>query len=69
MQGRGYALEASRAWIDHASRARLADHVIASIHPDNAASIGLATRLGFAVDREDETPSGQPTLIYRLDLA
>lgn len=66
-QGRGLAAEGSRAWIDWAENEALIDHLIANIHPKNAPSIGLATKLGFQFDRQDETPSGKPTLIYRKD--
>ncbi len=67
-QGRGFASEGSRAWIRRARDQRIAKHLIANIHPENAASIGLAERLGFTFAREDVVPSGLPTLIYRLEL-
>ncbi|UEJ84267.1 GNAT family N-acetyltransferase [Brachybacterium halotolerans subsp. kimchii] len=67
-QGRGFASEGSRAWIRRARDQGIAKRLIANIHPENAASIGLARKLGFAFEREDFVPSGLPTLIYRLDL-
>ena len=67
-QHRGLAAEASRAWIDWARGALDRDHLIAVIDPRNSASIGLARRLGFALDRDDVTPTGVAVQIYRLNL-
>jgi RimJ/RimL family protein N-acetyltransferase len=67
-QGKGLAFEGSTRWIEWAKSEPGIDHLIANIHPDNAASIGLAKKLGFTFSRHDTTPSGLPTLIYRLDL-
>ena len=66
-QHRGLAAEASRAWIDWARGALGRDHLIAVIDPRNTASIGLALRLGFALDRADVTPTGVAVRIYRLN--
>lgn len=44
--GKGYALEAARAAMDYAFDTLGWDAVIHTIHPDNAASIALAERLG-----------------------
>ncbi len=66
-QGRGLATEGARAWLDIAAAIPDLDHVIANIHPENHSSTRLAEKLGFAFGRHDTTPSGQPTLIYRLD--
>jgi RimJ/RimL family protein N-acetyltransferase len=65
-QGKGLAFEGASAWIDWARSAPGIDRLIANIHPDNAASIGLAGRLGFGFHRHDVTPTGLPTLIYEL---
>ena len=67
-QGAGLATEGASAWIAWAKSTTPTDYLIANIHPDNAASIGLAKKLGFEFARHDVTPSGLPTLIYRLDL-
>jgi RimJ/RimL family protein N-acetyltransferase len=67
-QGQGLATEGCRAWIDWAMENRAIPSLIANIHPKNAASIHLATNLGFTFERNDQTPSGIPTLIYRLDV-
>jgi RimJ/RimL family protein N-acetyltransferase len=66
-QGQGLASEAARAWLDWARRSRVASYLTAVIHPDNAASIRLAERLGFTFDRTDQTP-WSPAVIYRHDL-
>jgi RimJ/RimL family protein N-acetyltransferase len=66
-QGRGLAAEESRAWIEWARTEPGIEHLIAVIDPRNAPSLGLATRLGFALDRPDVTPSGTPVLVYRLE--
>lgn len=65
-QGRGLAAEAARAWLDVASDDLGLDRLTAVVHPDNAPSRTLATRLGFRVHREDVTPSGVPVLVYEL---
>lgn len=65
-QGQGFATEGSEAWIAWAEANKDIPYIIANIHPDNAASIHRAEKLGFSYDRDDVTPSGLPTLIYRL---
>lgn len=67
-QGQGFATEGSQAWIEWAKANENIPYIIANIHPDNLASIHRAKKLGFTHDRNDMTPSGLPTLIYRLDL-
>lgn len=67
-QGKGIAFEGSVRWIEWAQSQSDVTYLIANIHSANAASIGLARKLGFAFDRHDTTPSGVPTLIYRLNL-
>ena len=67
-QGLGLAAEGANAWIAWAKSEATIDHLIANIHPDNQASIGLAKKLGFSFDRDDTTPSGIPTLIFRLSV-
>lgn len=76
-QRRGYASEATRAWVDHAF-ARLAVHrVVAHCHPDNVASWRTLERVGFVREgrfskdvyfRTDAAgrPIWQETLAYAL---
>jgi RimJ/RimL family protein N-acetyltransferase len=67
-QGRGLATEAASAWLDVAFGTLGLDRLTAVVHPDNAPSRTLATRLGFRVHREDVTPAGVPVLVHeRLD--
>jgi len=68
-QHRGLAAEASAAWIAWARNSLARDHLIAVIDPRNAASVSLALRLGFTVDRDDVTPTGVAVSVYRLELA
>ena len=67
-QGRGLAAEASRAWIEWARAEPGIDSLTAVIDPRNTPSIGLALRLGFALDRSDVTPTGVAVRVYRLQL-
>jgi RimJ/RimL family protein N-acetyltransferase len=67
-QGRGLATEAARAWPDVASGELGLHRLTAVIHPDNAASRALVTRLGFRVHREDVTPSGGRVLVLVHEL-
>jgi [ribosomal protein S5]-alanine N-acetyltransferase len=55
---RGYAIEATLALMDWAAREHDVRNFFVSIAPDNAASLALATKLGFAkvgeqIDEED----------------
>ena len=63
-QGRGYATEAARAWLDAAFGDLGLERLTAVIHPDNRPSRALAERLGFTVHRTDVTPSGAPAVVY-----
>ena len=65
-QGRGLATEAARAWLDVASGELGLHRITTVIHPDNAASRALVTRLSFRVHREDVTPSGVRVLVHEL---
>jgi RimJ/RimL family protein N-acetyltransferase len=67
-QHRGIAHEASVAWIEWARSSLERDYITAVIDPRNAASIRLARRLGFSLDRDDVTPTGVAVHIFRLDL-
>ncbi|MET4583463.1 RimJ/RimL family protein N-acetyltransferase [Conyzicola nivalis] len=67
-QGRGLAAEASRAWIEWARAEAGIDSITPVIDPRNTPSIGLALRLGFALDRSDVTPTGVAVRVYRLQL-
>ncbi len=63
--GAGFAQEAARVWLAWA--ATRYDRLIAVIDPANTPSIRLATRLGFAVDRQEDV-DGRRLSIYAIDL-
>jgi RimJ/RimL family protein N-acetyltransferase len=63
--GKGYATEGARAALEYAFTEMGREHVISLIHPDNAASIKVAERLGER--REGETDLfGTHVLIYGI---
>ena len=45
--GSGYATEAAAAIVHHGFAAARLPRIIADIHPDNAPSVGVASRIGF----------------------
>lgn len=63
--GRGYATEAARAALRFAFAELDQPHVISLIHPDNAASIRVAQRLGERLAGDTEI-HGKPARIYRI---
>jgi RimJ/RimL family protein N-acetyltransferase len=50
--GRGLATEAGRASIEFARRDLGLQRLVALVHPDNVASAGVVTKLGFAVEKQ-----------------
>lgn len=63
--GKGYAAEGARAALRFAFTQLNQPHVISLIHPENAASIRVADRLGER--RVDSTEVfGKPALVYRI---
>ena len=50
--GRGLATEAGRASIDFARDTLRLARLVALIHPDNVASVGVVGKLGFALERQ-----------------
>ncbi len=63
--GKGYALEGTRAALEHAFTALGRDHVVCVIRPENARSIRLAERLGGRLEREIEE-GGARLLVYGI---
>src|SRR5262245_51233727 len=63
--GRGYATEGARAALRFAFTQMNRPHVISLIHPDNAASIRVAQRLGERLAGQTEV-MGKPALVYRI---
>ncbi len=52
--GNGFATEGARAALDFAFSKLKLDHLISIIHPDNAASIRVAIRIGETLERQVE---------------
>ena len=65
-QGKGFATEAARRVRDFAFGPLDRDHFISIIHPDNAASIRVAEKIGERRFGET-TVKGIDALVYRLD--
>ncbi|MBY3064799.1 GNAT family N-acetyltransferase [Rhizobium laguerreae] len=66
-EGQGYALEASRAYLEHALGALATQPLIARIHRDNLESRKLASRLGGILDDDAVAPAWSPqALTYRF---
>jgi RimJ/RimL family protein N-acetyltransferase len=64
-QGKGYALEGTRAAVHHAFTALNRSHIVCLIQPENARSIRLAERLGAAPERETEE-SGRRLIVFGI---
>lgn len=65
--GRGYATEGARAALDFGFRELARPEIISLIHPDNAASIRVARRLGEELRGVTEL-LGRSVLVYGLTL-
>lgn len=63
--GKGYALEGTRAAVQHAFTTLDRDHIVCLIQPENARSIRLAQRLGASLERETES-SGKRLAVYGI---
>jgi RimJ/RimL family protein N-acetyltransferase len=66
LRGRGLATEAMRAAIADAWKRTEADHLVAYIGPENAASLHLAEKLGFRFRNDGLTRSQEPMLVFEL---
>ena len=55
--GKGYATEASKTILSHALEIELHKKIVADIHPENTASIGVAQKIGLKY-REDRSLHG-----------
>jgi len=62
--GQGYASEGVAAALRWADETRLADHYVAIIDPDNAASIRVIEKAGFAIG-EPALYKDEPILLFR----
>jgi len=66
LRGQGLATEAMRAAIADAWVRTNADHLVAYIRPENAASLRVADKLGFRFRNDGLTESGDPMLVFEL---
>ena len=64
--GKGYAIEAAEAALDHAFHTLRWPRAISLIDPDNQRSISVAERLGERFERDVEI-RGRRTLLYAID--
>lgn len=64
--GQRYATEAARAALRFAFTQLGRPHIISLIHPENAASIRVAERIGERLSGSTEL-MGKPVLVYRLE--
>lgn len=62
--GRGYASEAARAMCGHAFDTLGLERLIALIKPGNAASMRVAEKAGFTLERDTVRPSGATMHVY-----
>jgi RimJ/RimL family protein N-acetyltransferase len=67
-QRQGYATEAGLAALAWADAALGAPEIVAIVEPDNAPSIRVAEKIGFAV-RDDANYRGEPILLFRRPAA
>lgn len=63
--GKGYATEAAAAMRDWAFDTRGLATLVSYIDPRNAASVGVAVRVGGTLDPLAVTAGGDPDLVYR----
>lgn len=61
--GKGFASEGGRRALTYAFDEMGRDHVISLIHPENSASIAVATRMGESLEGDAEI-FGIPVLVY-----
>jgi RimJ/RimL family protein N-acetyltransferase len=64
--GHGIATEASRAALEWAWANVQVDHIISMIHPENAASIRIAEKLGESFEHS-QIHNGSEVLVYGID--
>ena len=65
-RGRGLATEAMLAAIGDAWTRAGAQHLVAYIRPENAASLRVAAKLGFSLRGPGRSRSGDPVGVYEL---
>jgi RimJ/RimL family protein N-acetyltransferase len=65
--GKGYATEVGRAMLQYVFEHSTLDRIYATIHPDNAASIKVAGKMGFSFQRTEIDPDGMPVSFFVIE--
>lgn len=64
---RGYATEAAAALLWHTYQTMHLNRIMACVHPENAASIGVLKKLGFTYSySKPSKPAGTDLLVYQI---
>ncbi|MCL4878137.1 MAG: GNAT family N-acetyltransferase [Anaerolineae bacterium] len=64
--GRGYATEVVRAMLDYGRHTLNLPRIVATIHPDNIASIHVAEKAGMIYEKDEVDDAGIPTRFYAI---
>ena len=67
--GQGYAYEAAIAVLAHAKNDIGLRRIVATVRPDNAASVGLLEKLGLRFERALERPEGGDLHLFGMEIA
>lgn len=67
--GKGYAHEAASAVLAHAKHDVGLKRIVATVRPDNAASIRLLEKLGLRFERALDRPEGGDLHLYGMEIA
>jgi RimJ/RimL family protein N-acetyltransferase len=62
--GQGLATEAARAVVSHATEDLHQSRLLATVHPQNQASIRVIEKVGFSFLREAEVRQGRPAMVF-----
>ncbi|MBI1281745.1 MAG: GNAT family N-acetyltransferase [Anaerolineaceae bacterium] len=64
--GQGLATEVAKAMVDYGCESCGLKRIIATIDPENSASIKVANKIGFVFSRTEPDSDGLPTHIYEI---
>ena len=67
--GQGYAFEAASGVLAHAKNDIGLRRIVATVRPDNAASIALLEKLGLRFERALDRPEGGALHLYGMEIA
>jgi RimJ/RimL family protein N-acetyltransferase len=68
-EGKGYGFESADALLKYGRETLKFEEVLAITTVDNEVSGNLLEKLGFAFEKQTETPEGEILNLYRIDLA